>query len=444
LDVDAQEHYGEREEPSGLAKEAVHDARLGECGVHRVRGRDCVALVVALIVVRVIVICWGVGAAHSESIDVNDYRNNYHHHRLSPRLEEPRRIEFFELWTASDAQWYLSIAEFGYPSQDEFDVDHVTTRPKLIAQTDTQLKYAFFPLWPGVISVANLLFKNAEAAGFVMANVCSLAAMIFLYRLLLRRASASVAFWSVMLLASSPMSLFYYVPFTESLFLLLAVWVFTASEERRWLIAGITIGLASITRPTGIFLAIVPVTYYLADAVRERRWRWQDAKHLGWLAVGVVPLAAHMSFCAAKAGDPFYFSTASAWWGYDQLEPLQNLWHNTVESFRDFRNMPWHGTHRSQVDFMVLALSCVLVAVGLRILPAPYTAYAAVTIVVPLVTKDLMSFSRYAVTAWPLFYLPVVLIRQEFRRWVLAFVLLLFLIGQMMNMALFVNWHWVG
>jgi hypothetical protein len=55
-----------------------------------------------------------------------------------------------------------------------------------------------------------------------------------------------------------------------------------------------------------------------------------------------------------------------------------------------------------------------------------------------------MSFSRYMVTAWPLFHLPVVLIREEYRRWVLALVVALFLVAQMMNMALFVNWHWVG
>ncbi len=442
--MDACDRDNEREESCPSMEEGTRDSRPGAPAVRCVRGRDYAALVVAVIVMRGIVIGWGFRAAHVESIDAHDYQHNYHHHRLSPRLEEPRRFEFFELWTASDAQWYLSIAESGYPSRNEFDDDGVTPRPKLIAQTDTRLKYVFFPMWPAVIRAANLLFKNAEAAGFVMANLCSLAAMISLYQFLLRRASASIAFWSVVLLASSPMGLFYCVPFTESLFLLLAVCVFMASEKRRWLIAGSLIGLAGITRPNGIFLMIVPVTFFLAEAVRQRRWQWQNAKHLGWLAVVVVPLAAHVAFCAAKTGDPFYFATASEWWGYNQLKPLENLVHPTVESFRDFRDMPWHGTHRSKVDFMVLALSCILAAVGLRVLPAHYTAYAAVAIVVPLLTKDLMSFSRYMVTAWPLFHLPVVLIREEHRRWVLGLVVALFLVAQMMNMALFVNWHWVG
>ena len=163
--VDAQDRDDEREESYASPKEGARDSRLGAAAVRVVRGRDYATLVVALIVMRGIVIGWGFRAAQVESIDAHDYQHNYHHHRLSPRLEEPRRFEFFELWTASDAQWYLSIADSGYPSRDEFDDDDVTTRPKLIVQTDTQLKYAFFPLWPGVIRAVDLLFKNAEAAG---------------------------------------------------------------------------------------------------------------------------------------------------------------------------------------------------------------------------------------------------------------------------------------
>ena len=43
--------------------------------------------------------------------------------------------------------------------------------------------------------------------------------------------------------------------FTESLFLLLAVSTFVATESRQWLRAGVFIGLAAITRPNGAVTA---------------------------------------------------------------------------------------------------------------------------------------------------------------------------------------------
>ena len=45
--------------------------------------------------------------------------------------------------------------------------------------------------------------------------------------------------------------------------------------------------------------------------------------------------------------------------------------------------------------------------------------------------------------AWPVFHVPVVLVRRKFRGWVFGVLSLVFL-AQMSNMADFVNWHWVG
>ena len=77
-------------------------------------------------------------------------------------------------------------------------------------------------------------------------------------------------------------------------------------------------------------------------------------------------------------------------------------------------------------------------------MPPHYWAYAVAMLLIPLLTKDLMSFSRYALLAWPVFYVPVVLVREQSRSWVLGVISALLLVFQMGNMAAFVNWHWVG
>ena len=50
----------------------------------------------------------------------------------------------------------------------------------------------------------------------------------------------------------------------------------------------------------------------------------------------------------------------------------------------------------------------------------------------------------YFLLAWPVFYVPVVLVREQSRSWVLGVISVLLLVFQMGNMAAFVNWHWVG
>ena len=405
-------------------------------------GYLAVALVVLLI--KSVAITTGICSALYGEFSRRDYERNYHHHRLIRRYEDPARFDFFELWVVSDAQWYNAIAEDGYPWRAQFDTDDVTSRPKLIATTDTQLKYVFFPFWPLTIRATRVLTRDVNAAGFLAANLISLTALAILYGFLAHRVGVRASFWAVTLLAASPFAIFFRVPFTESLFLLLAVLTFVTCERRQWLFAGICIGLGMVARPNGIALVTVPLVYAGVETVRDPRWlRGHFPRMLG-LLIAAVPLAIFLWHNAVKTGDPFYFTQATDWWGYDEGTLWANLWHNTYETAVQFTRLPWHGFHRSKLDFIVLGVSAVVLLLGVRAVPLHYSVYAGAVLLIPLLAKDLMSYSRYALLAWPLFLVPVVLVRDELRRWVFGVLSVLFLLGQMTNMAAFVNWHWVG
>ena len=406
--------------------------------------RGYLVVVLALILIKTVVIAWGVYAGRYGELSLRDYERNYHHHRIIGRYEDPARFDFFELWVVSDAQWYNAIAQDGYPSREQFDIDDVTTRPKLIATTDTQLKYVFFPLWPLTIRVVQVVIREVNAAGFFAANLISLIALVGLYGFLARRVGARAAFWTVVLFAASPFALFFHVPFTESLFLLLAVLTLVTCERRWWFPCGVCIGLGMVTRPNGIALVAIPLVYTVVEAVRCPGWlRTQFPRMLG-LLVAVLPPAVFLWHNAAKAGDPFYFTQATDWWGYHEGTLWANLCHNTYETAAEFTRLPWHGFHRSKLDFIVLGLSVVVLLLGLRVVPLHYAAYAGCVLLIPLLAKDLMSYCRYALLAWPLFLVLVLLVREEFRRWVFGALSVVFLLGQMTNVAAFVNWHWVG
>lgn len=404
-----------------------------------------VITIFVILTIKIIVFAWGMHAARTDEFSRHDYLHNFHHHRIISRWHDPTRIKFFELWVTSDAQWYNAIAENGYPSRAQFDSTDRVERPKLIATTDTQLKYAFFPLWPMTVRLTMSLFDDVDAAGFVAANLISLAALTALFVFLTRRAGDRAAFWVVVLFTASPFAMFLHVPFTESLFLLLVVATFFMVERENWLMAGACIGLASITRPNGVALIAVPFAYAAVETMRRPGWlRRQFPGALG-LAVAAIPLLAFLWFCKVRAGDALVFNEVRDWWGYGDLAPLFNLWHNTFGAALDFPTLPWHGFHRSRIDFLVLGLAALTWILGLRRLLAHYSAYVFCLLVIPLTGKDdLMSFSRYALMAWPLFITPVILVPVRLRPIVLGATALALLYGQTICIAEFVNWHWVG
>ncbi len=403
------------------------------------------AVTVAVLLIKGAVILYGMYAAHHGALSRRDYEHNFHHHRLISRWTDPQDIRFFELWVVSDAQWHNAIAEEGYPSREQFEAASVVQYPKRIAGHDARLKYAFFPLWGLTLRATQTLLPDVDAAGFVAANSLSLVALLLLYGFLCHRVGPQNAFWTVVLYVASPFGLFFHVPFTESLFLLLAVLTFVACERGSWLPAGMCVGLGIVTRPNGIAMALVPAAFMVAEHIRHPGWlRGQFPRALGFL-VAAVPPALLLWHHAARTGNPLVSLEVIRWWGYGQASMLDNLWHNTCETAANFAALPWHGFHRSQLDFIVLAVSALVWFIGLRVVPLHYSSYSLGILIIPLLTKgDLMSFSRYALLAWPLFAVLVLLVRDAYRRWTCAALGSVFLGFQLLNVAEFVNWHWVG
>ena len=108
-------------------------------------------------------------------------------------------------------------------------------------------------------------------------------------------------------LAFFPTALFLQAVYSESLFLFLSLGAFALAERRRFASAGVVVGLAVLTRPTGI--ALVPPLILLA-----RRRSWQLASALPVMAV--YPL-----LLWRKVGDPWAFAHAEGTW-HRHLSPV--------------------------------------------------------------------------------------------------------------------------
>jgi hypothetical protein len=305
------------------------------------------------------------------------------------------------IWNRWDALWYISIATDGY-----------TYAPH--AQTSV----VFYPVLPLLLLVLHLPFSflpfnSYLVAGMLIAWVSFLAACCVLYRITLDRFGQTTAYGAVLLLATFPFSLFYGAAYTESLFLLLALLAFYGIERQQWGLAAGMAFVAGATRPTGVFIIVCVIAAYALD--------WYQTNHplrrdVLWLALAPLGILAYLVYNYFQWGDflaPMKVSDAAwrrgglRWEGVSQglyLLTHPDAWLN--------------GTDYKSLLFGLYSVLALLFLISLpfiwRKLGPIYTLYAALAILVPIVTDDVMvSVGRYLSVVFPTFIVLAHALRER-------------------------------
>src|SRR5262249_36268635 len=140
-----------------------------------------------------------------------------------------------------DSRWYLQIAKTGYA--------------QLPFSDRQEENWAFFPLLPLLIRAGHAMCGFYGLSCFLISNTFFFLCLLFLYNFLIRQGySYETSDRAVWLLAFSPMSYFFSLPMSESLFLCLTIAAFFALSERRPLLSGCLMSLAVASRPTGLLV----------------------------------------------------------------------------------------------------------------------------------------------------------------------------------------------
>jgi hypothetical protein len=361
--------------------------------------------VLVCVAIKLATWCLGYALACTAPFDRREYFGNYGHYLLDTRAVGPKRPSFFEVWNYSDAEWYLTLAENGYPDLADPQCGRDTRgRPDWSTEKHCKHKYAFFPLYPLAIAALAALLP-LTAAAFVVTALIGIAAAASVVALFARcfpeRERDGLA--AVALLFLYPFAIFYQLYFSESLFLLLSVAAFLGAWGRRWLAMLAAGALLANARPLGI-LIVLPLLVVVREVTRGRapRERWLGVVSALLVPLGLVPF---MVLNHARTGDWHFFSTAQELWGYENAALLPNLWKNLVGKAIAFPHLPWHRFHSSRLDYLVmLAFGAVLVAMWRdRRFPRALTLWSTLLWLAPLASKDLMSFGRYMSVSFPVF-----------------------------------------
>ncbi|HWO83000.1 MAG TPA: mannosyltransferase family protein [Solirubrobacterales bacterium] len=347
-----------------------------------------------------------------------------------------------------DTQHYLAIAYDGYVESYE-GLPPVDNRP------------AFFPLYPGVVHI----FSGFGASpglilivAYAVSLACFFGALTLLHRLTVIELGEQFATPTLLLLSFFPTALFFGIPYSESMFLLLAVAAFLAARTGHWAIAGIVLALASATRVPGLLLIVPVAMLYLygprTDRERELhdgRWpRYRLRPDFLWLLLAPLGLLAFSAYLHFTLDNWMAWNDAQALFGRHTVDPLTGIWAGFREAGKGVGHLAtgsYHGTF-DYLNIMQLVFVTFAMAGGiamLRTLPAAYGTWVLLSLAPTFVSQvdgdPFWSASRFIVVLFPLFlWLATV---TEKRGWTTRVVALL-AAGMAIFTAQFALWSFVA
>lgn len=311
--------------------------------------------------------------------------------------------------TRSDIGAYLAIATDGYAED----------------------LCAFYPLWPGCIRAGGFLSGGRTLlAAYLLANVLSFGALLLFHRLVEVRHDLQTANRATFLMLLYPGSIFFFFPYSESLFLfLLMTCLLCLHYEILWGTALSALFLP-LSRAIGIF--ILPVLIWEFSRRRAPRKVY---------AICFAPLLGYMCYFGI-----IYCYTGNVWQGFTAQEAYParasvGRIFDVVGFLQAFLDFEWsHSLLHSFIDRFVFLAFLVSLYWILR-LDTGYYVYALLAGLVPAMSNIFMSYTRFCSVVFPLF---VVWARFCWRTGTEPFWLALFFGVQVLFLLLFVSGSWIG
>lgn len=359
-----------------------------------------------------------------------DYTVNAHHYFADSRIKGGK-FDFLRAVGQYDAQWYLKIANEGYPKNPTIIDMNIDMNKKSLLDG---LTYAFFPLYPLILAFVNFPIKNIELAAFIVSNVFMVVIFFSLYIVVKNLYGENNALKTIFLLFFFPFAIFYRSYFTEGLFLLLLIWFSYFLIKKQWLRTAFFLSLVFVTRPNGAVFGLL-FLFFIVKAYMHKR---VDGKiFIGSLVISVMPFLGWLAFCYINTGSPIYWITVQSNWNYPRF-PISLFWNIFV--IFNFFSLPIHSFHVSKIDILTVIFVGILLFFSKKKLRPEFWWISFILWIVPLITRDTMSFARYQIVSFPLF----LFLTQKLKGFRYALLLFVFCLGLFFISLYFVNWYWVG
>lgn len=287
-----------------------------------------------------------------------------------------------------DAKFYMRLAQTGYSIQG---MDYTL--------------FVFFPLYPYLVKALSWVFQNILYAALFLSFICSVGAGFFFQDLMRHEGfSEQQILKGFLLFCFFPTSIHMILPYTESLFLLLTLFCFWSASQDRWGRVGLAGLLASATRINGLIL--IPSLGF--EAWKQKAWK-----------KGTALLLVPLGFCFYLGlnwyylGSPFAFTRIQTQiFRHEFVWP----WEHVGYVLSKIYSMPVGVERTTQFEFRLLAMGLTigLLLMGWRTLKAKYQIYAWLNVALFMFTKAAISVPRYSFLIFPLIFICVHKLEDEF------------------------------
>ena len=312
-------------------------------------------------------------------------------------LEDP-----LSLWVRWDARHYVGLAENWY-----------------VNEGDARYHLVFFPLYPLALRALHRAFSmDAATAGVLLSNACLLVCAWAMYRLVELEQGREGGRRGVLFLLFSPMSFFFSIPYSESLFLMLCLLCVLCARKRRMSLAVALGALAANARILGILCA-VPIYYEYLLMVKEKKGGLSMALGCALRTMPVLlGLGAYLLLNQQVSGDPFRFLTYQREHWYQQMGSLWNTLNYTLSGVLSYPDQALRlGTWIPQTLYIFFCVGLLLVLFR-RVDPAE-GAYALLYLYIAVSPTWLLSGSRYLTAMYALYPMLAMVTRRKIQQYVL-------------------------
>ncbi|MCL4364184.1 hypothetical protein M1328_03010 [Patescibacteria group bacterium] len=364
-----------------------------------------------------------------------DYSAAYHF------FPDPRfaggKFDFLKSLAVFDSQWYLKIADTGYPKVNG-------SLPLAKMTPEKEPSYAFFPLYPLTINLLNRFIKNTLLTSFIFNNFLLLVNFVLFFNLVKDISNKKLALKTVFLYFLFPLTIFYRSFYTEGMILFLLLLFTTFMVKKKFIFSAFVLGFLMVVK--GISLPLLPLlmVFYFKNG-RGKKIPEKIVNVIKIVFVSVVPLAFWIYFCYHFTGDPFFFVKVRYFWVHNNIPFISStsplvFFLNNLYNIVELPFLSFHLFYSSKVDVIVTFVVLFLLLKSWKKIPVELWWISCLIWIFPLVSTSYIGYSRYQVISFPLFYYLAKYLPGKF----FYFFLVIFAVGLFWLSLYFVNWYWVG
>lgn len=364
-----------------------------------------------------------------------DYYKAAIHFYDDPRISN-KKFDFLKSLSVYDGQWYLEIARSGYPK--------LNLNSKLDNLSDNEPhKYAFFPLYPSLLALINIPINNLELTAFSLNAILMVIDFCLLYFFISSIDTRKTAIKTAFLLFVFPLSIFYRSFFSEGLFLALLLLFTTFLFKKRFYLSALFLGLCLVTRANAFPLFLL-FCYEIYQGSKHLYVKEKITKFIKSIFIIFFPLFIWSLFNYYQTSNPFAFLVVRTYLAKGNLlDSLSNIISPISHNFYSIIEFPflhWHAFADSKIEVIGIFVFLYLLIKSRKVLDYRLWWIGFSFWVFPLITTTLISYSRYQVVSFPIFYF----LTKKLKNWQYRGVFSIFLIGLFFLSLYFVNWYWFG